>query len=266
MRFGRALLLPAALVAVGCMQGQRVIKVNADGSGTVVDTVTLGEQARGMLSGLSEMDKSTPAEKKAKTETKLKERATAMGEGVSLVSYEPSVKDGPEKMTYAFKDISKIKLDPTPDTSESDSKSESKETLTFRMEKKGSSSVLTVLGAGPKPGDKKPSPKPEDKEAAEAAAKTQAGAMGMMKTMLKGLKMTTLVEVNGHIIKTNSPYVEGSKVTLLDLDFDQIAADDAGFKKFSAMGDPKSMDPAVLKGIKGIKVQTEPEVNIEFGK
>ena len=270
MRFGRVLWVPALLVAAGCMQGQRVIKVNADGSGTIVDTVSLGEQAREMMGAMSEMDKSTPAEKKAKKTAKLKAIAEGMGPGVSVSSFEPSVKNGPEKVTYAFSDIGKIKIDATPDSTENDSTSEAKDPLSFRFEKKGGSSVLTVLGAGPKPGEKKADEPGDDKtgkEAAEAASKMQAPAMVMMKTMMKGLKMTTVVEVNGHVVKTNAAHVEGPRVTLLDLDFDQIAADEANVKKFSEAGDdPKSMDPKLLAGLKGIKVQTVPEVTIEFAK
>jgi hypothetical protein len=266
MRIPRVLLLvPAALVAVGCIQGQRVIRVNADGSGTIEDTVTLGEQARDMLTSMAEMDKSTPAEKKAKKDAKLKSLAEAMGPGVKLASYAPSANNGPEKVTYAFADISKLKVDAMPDSTENDSKSESKDPLSFRFEKKGGSSVLTVLGAGPKPGAKKA--EAPSKETGEAAAKMQAQAMGMMKTMMKGMKMTTVVEVNGKIVKTNAANVAGPRVTLLDLDFDQIVADEANFKKFASAGDdPKEMDPKVLAGIKGIKVQTVPEVTIEFSK
>src|SRR5215813_11834970 len=109
MRLGRVLLLPAALVAVGCFPGQRVIKGNVDGSGTVTGPMTLGEKARSMMSAMSGMDKSTPAEKKTKKDAKLKSLAEAMGPGVTVSSYEPSVNNGPEKVVYAFKDISKIK-------------------------------------------------------------------------------------------------------------------------------------------------------------
>ena len=264
MRIERVACVPLLLLTAGCLQGQRVIKVNASGSGTIVDTVALGEQARGMIEAMAEMDKSTPAEKKAKTEAKLKERAAAMGPGVSLVSYEASVKSGPEKITYGFTDITKIRIDSSPDPSENDSKAEAKQPLTFRLEKKGGSTVLTVAGAGPKAGGKKDAATAEPKEAAEAAAKMQAGAMAMMKTMLKGLRMTTLVEVNGKLVKTSSPYVQGSTVTLLDVDFDQLVADEASFKKLNELGDPQSLDPAMLKGLKGIKVQTTPETTIEF--
>jgi hypothetical protein len=259
------LLLPAALLAAGCFQGQRVNKVNADGSGTITDTVTLGEQAREMMTAMSDMAKSTPEEKKAKKDAKLKSLAEAMGPGVTVASVSPSVKNGPETVTYAFKDITKIKIDAMPDIAEGDSKSEAKEPLTFRLEKKGASSVVTVVGAGPKPGEKKPE-KPAGKGGADED-KPDPG-MAMMKTMMKGLKTTTVIEVNGKIAKTNAAHVEGSRVILLDLDFDQIAADEATFKKFAKIGgdDPKNMDPAVLAGLKGIKVQTVPEVSIEFAK
>jgi hypothetical protein len=264
MRITRTVYLPLFLLTAGCLQGQRVIKVNANGSGTIVDTVTLGEQARGMLEGMAAMDSGTPAEKKAKTEAKLKERATAMGPGVSLASFEPSAKAGPEKITYAFTDVSKIRIDSSPDPSENDSKSEPKQPLTFRLEKKGATSVLTVSGVGPKPGAKKDVASADSKEAAEAAAKMQAGAMAMMKTMMKGLRMTTLVEVGGKLVRTSSPWSQGSVVTLMDVDFDQLAADEASFKKLNELGDPQSLDPAALKGLKGIKMQTTPETTIEF--
>ena len=54
-------------------------------------------------------------------------------------------------------------------------------------------------------------------------------------------------------------------MTLLDLDFDQITADEANFKKFARAGDdPSAMDPKLLQAAKGIKVSPEPEVVIEF--
>lgn len=264
MRAKRLLLvLPALLVMWACMEGERVIRVNPDGSGTIVDTVRLGEQARVMLAGLDEADKSTPAEKRAKKEAQLRERAAAMGEGVTFVSWEPSVKDGPEKVTYAFKDVTKLRIEATPDSSGDSSKSEKKDPLTFRLARKGDRSVLTVAGAAPKPGEKK-EPKAEGDE---TSAQMQAQAMAMMKVMLKGLKMTSVVEVNGRLVRSSSPHVQGSRVTLLQIDFDKVAADEENLKRFAAAGDdPKSMDATALKGIKGVTFNPEPEITIEFAK
>lgn len=256
------LILPAVLVLWACMEGDRVIRVNADGSGTIVDTMKLGEQARAMIESMEAADASTPAEKRAKKEAKLRERAAAMGEGVTFVSYEPSVNGGPEKVTYAFKDVTKLKIEATPDAAGGESKP-TKEPLTFRLEKKGGANVLTVAGVTPKPGPKKE----ETPENAEMAAKMQAQAMAMMKVMMQGLKMSSTVEVDGRLVKSSSPHVAGSRVTLLKIDFDELAADEASFKRFASAGDdPKSMDAAALKGIKGLQVSSEPEVVIEFTK
>jgi hypothetical protein len=244
------MLAPALLVAAGCMQGQRVIKVNADGSGTIVDTVKLGDQARSMMASMEQMDKTPAAEKKTKKDAKLKEQATAMGEGVTFVSLE-TTKDGGEQITYAFKDVGKIKVDSTP--SPSDSKSTSKdEPLTFRFSKAGGNSLVTVVFPKPKAdaAQKKEAPKPEEL--------TQAVAM--MKGMMAGLKMTTVLEVAGKVVKTNSPYAAGSRITLLEMDFDQI--DEAGLKVMAAAGD-ETPSASALKGVKGLKV-SDGEVTVEF--
>ncbi len=255
MRFGRLLIVPAVLLAVGCFQGQRTFKVNVDGSGTIVDTTTLGEQAKGMMQGMEEMDKSTPAEKKAKRSAKYAEKAAAMGEGVSFVSILPG-KAGAEVATYAFKDITKVKASamPTPD----DSTTSKDEPLTFRLAKNAAgNSVLTVVTAKPKaaaaaPGGAKPAaPKPEE----------LAQQIAMMKGMMAGLKIASVVEVNGKLVKASSPNVVGPAVTLLELDFD--ALDAATLQKMAASGPGEAPDFAAMKGLKGIKAP-EPEITIEF--
>ena len=86
--------------------------------------------------------------------------------------------------------------------------------------------------------------------------------------MFKGLHMGMAVDVEGKIVKTNSPYVEGSKVTLMDIDFDPLFSDEKGFKALSeklekSMGDERKTMEA-LKGFKGLRIVTEPEVSIEF--
>jgi hypothetical protein len=251
MRATRLMLVPALLMAAGCMKGQRTIKVNADGSGTIVDTVSMGEEAKSMKAAMEQMDQSPAADKKAKSQEKLKSRAASMGEGVAFVSNE-TAKDGTEKTVWSFKDISRLKLDPMPFVSDGESSSK-EEPLTFRFAKSGGGSVLTVVFPKEKPAastEAKPAPKPEE----------EAQAIAMMKGMLAGLKMTSQLEVNGRVVKTNSPYAAGSTVTLMEIDFDQI--DEAGLKKLQLSG--KSQPPAaVLKSIKGLKF-SEGEVAVEF--
>ncbi|HLA76760.1 MAG TPA: hypothetical protein VJU18_04165 [Vicinamibacteria bacterium] len=255
MRLERALLLPAFLSAAACIQGQRVVKVNLDGSGTIVDTVALTEQARGMLSSLEQMDKTSPAEKNAKKETKLKAAAATMGEGVSFVSLVAG-KDGSEKITYAFRDVTKLKIDWAPSPSDNDAKPANND-VSFRFQRGGASSTLTVVQAH----------KPEKKDAVAKAKPTpqeMAQQAAMMREMMAGLKLSGVLEVNGRLLKTNSPYATGSRVTLLEIDFDQVAVDPASMAKLAEIDNPAKADPKLMAGVKGLKVNTLPELNIEF--
>jgi hypothetical protein len=250
MKFRTLALAPAVLLTVGCFQGQRTFKINADGSGTIVDTVKLGEQARGMLQGMEQMDQSPAAEKAAKKKAKQAEAAAALGEGVTFVSSTPT-KDGGEVTTYAFKDITKVRAMPMPNP---DASSKSKgEPMVFRLAKNAAgNSVLTVVQSQKEPGAS--AAKPEKKKPEELAQEIQ-----MMKAMLAGLNVKSVVEVNGRLVKASSPHVAGSAVTLIALDFD--ALDAAALQKMAEAGDEPT--PATMRGIKGITASDD-EVTIEF--
>jgi hypothetical protein len=247
MRIGRLVIIPMVLATVACFQGQRTFKVNADGSGTIVDTVKLGEQAKGMLQGMEQMDQSPAAEKKAKKKAKYEATAAAMGEGVTFVSVAPT-KDGGEVTTYAFKDINTLHAVAMPNP-DADSTSKD-EPLTFKLAKNAAgNSVLTIVSAPKKaPEAKKEKAKPED------AAKEIA----MMKGMLGGLNIKSVVEVNG-LVKSSSPNVTGSTVTLMAVDFD--ALDSAALAKMAAADGPPT--PAMMRGVKGVTVSDD-TVTIEF--
>ena len=76
------------------------------------------------------------------------------------------------------------------------------------------------------------------------ADKAQAAqAMAMMKMMMRGLFVDVALTVNGHIIKSNAPYVDGSRVTLLQLDFDKLLADDAALLKLQARRTSRAWPP-----------------------
>jgi hypothetical protein len=116
---------------------------------------------------------------------------------------------------------------------------------------------------------------PDLKAAADkkAASKTPAKApeappeaMAMMKQMFKGLRIAIAVEPEGKVVQTNSPFVEGSRVTLMEMNFDALLTDEAKLKQFSAAMDGGSIADAkrLMKGLSGVKINLDPEVKIEF--
>ena len=88
-----------------------------------------------------------------------------------------------------------------------------------------------------------------------------AQALTMMKMMMRGLYVDVALNVNGRILKSNAPYVDGSRVTLMQIDFDKLLADEAALMKLQGAKDLKS-----LAAVPGLKVVTEPTVTIDFSR
>ena len=266
-----ALCLPLSLG--GCFQIDKNVQIKPDGSGTIVETVTMSSamitQMKAMTSGFG--DAAGGAGAKAKgfellDEAKLKEEASKMGEGVTFVSAKKITAPDREgyTATYAFNDISKVKLSTNPPdiggggnlkmTGKADT-----EPVTFGFTK-GKTAELTVTTPAMKPAAAK------SKE--EAAADAQQDAMSeamlpMMQQMFKDMRMSMSVEVAGKITATNAANKEGSKVTLLDVDFNKVLADPAKMKAMAKIKDPNSAEAkAFLKAIPGMKVETANPVKI----
>ena len=95
---------------------------------------------------------------------------------------------------------------------------------------------------------------PGQEAASGSADKAEAAqAMAMMKMMMKGLFVDVSLNVNGRILKSNATHVDGLRVTLMQIDFDKLLADETGLQKLQAASDVKS-----LSGRPGLKVVTEP--------
>ena len=250
-------LAMGGLMAGGCIQAQRTIKVNADGSGTVVDSVKL----IGMAAAMKDMGDSS-AQAKVNKEAAIKKKAAA--QGLTYVSTE-TAEDGAEKVTYSFKDITKASISSSPafpnEKSDDKEKTSKDDPLTFRMARSGDKSTLTVVVPKDKPAEKKAG----EAEKKKSTPEEEKQAMAMMKGMMAGLKIATVVEVNGKIVKTTAPHApEGSTLALMEIDFDKLGED--GFKKLAEMEDQSGPPtPEQLKGLKGVKF-TEGEVVIEFTK
>lgn len=259
MKFLRALLAAAAATfcLTGCLQIEKIVKLNADGSGTIEETLLIPQTA---LATLQQMTGAGGKPLELFDEARLKQAASKMGEGVTLVSAKKLTSEAGEGFTatYGFTDINKLKLDqnpieamPGPAGGAEDQQKKAPVVFHFT---KGSPAELTI--SMPAPDFKPKTPQPEGSEDM---------AMQMMKQMLKDMKMTFALEVPGPISETNAAYHDGSRVTFLEMDFNKLLDDPEKFKAM-AKANPQSLPEAklLLKGLDGVKVETSPEVTIKF--
>ena len=258
-----------ALCLGGCLQIEKTVKLKTDGSGTIEETVVMSkamvEQMKAMGTQFSQGfgAKNEPAKKPKEfsllDEGKLKKEAAAMGAGVTFVGAKKVTTDTGEgyTATFAFTDINNLKIDQNPSSSApkmgTDTKPEKHEIIGFQFTK-GSPAELVITMPAQK-FDRKDKP---DKKSNPAATQ-------MAMQFFKDMKISIGIEVQGAITETNASYHDGSRVTLMEMDFNKLLADPKKFEEFSAM-DAQTLEEAkkLLKQVPGVKVETNPQVRIKF--
>ncbi|MEI6176997.1 MAG: hypothetical protein WCS43_08905 [Verrucomicrobiota bacterium] len=259
-----------ALVLPGCFQSETTIHLNKDGSGTLVEETRFGAQ---MLAMIGQMGAIGGDEKAAKpdpmkdlmSEEKAKTHATTLGEGVTFVKAEPSEVGGAKgaRVTYAFKDINKLKIS----AGDSMNALSSMPGAKAEVDKKAEPMVFNYAGGNLS--IKMPQPKkPDAPDAGAADAKKpdmdSPEAMAMMKQMCGDMKMSLKLVVEPGIGETNATHRDGSTITLMEMNMGKLVESADAMKKLGKI-DPKQ-DPSVamdaLKGIDGIKVETQKEVTV----
>lgn len=271
-RARRALLLVAAcglaLAAVGCIDHEVRLELAADGSGRLIETTV----ARGPM---AEMMKAMAAEEEDDTEEKRADaeaRAAELGEGVTFVSYEklPEEEGLGERVVYRFADIEALRLDPAPSGDEGPSDGPS-ETIRFRFDEASGKKVLVADFSDSEAATDVTDAADPDAAGGESDAEADAmaeamgeGMMEMVKPFLQGFRVRVLVDIAGSGVETTAPHA-GSEVTLLELDFDRLLAQEGAWEKLSALGDDASLLQAgeALAGVDGVVIPAD-EVRIAF--
>jgi hypothetical protein len=253
-----------AFACSACLRSTTTIDLKPDGSGTVLQETGVSAQAMAMLKGFAPADQKGAAPD-VFSEEQAKKMAATMG--VTFVSGEPIKTAELEgyRARYSFTDISKVMLDMRGDpTGLSSAENPSKQPpVGFTFTRGSTTSTLSIRMPEPKPGDAplgQLSPQLPGTGATGNAQQAEQ-AMAMMKMMMKGLFVDITLNVDGRIVKTNAPYVEGSRVTLLQIDFDKLLVDQAALTKLQGATDLKS-----LANMPGLKVIPDPKVTIEFGR
>jgi hypothetical protein len=262
-----------ATSSIACIGADVLIKVKGDGSGTVEKSLTMNPATLaelGQAKGGKDPSKLTDEELLSGpfNPEMLKGEAARMGEGVTFVAATP-IREKDKlgvKAVYAFKDVNTLKVNQKPMAEAGpggpSGKSSPQDDLKFALKKQGGNAVLTLKS---KPMDLKPGAAKKPKETPAPGMDAMAkGMMDMMKPMLKGLRITIALEVDGTVVKTNSQYAAGNRVTYLDLDMSALLADEKALQALEDVEGSVEQQKAALSKVKGMKVHLEPELVLEF--
>jgi hypothetical protein len=82
--------------------------------------------------------------------------------------------------------------------------------------------------------------------------------------MFAGFKVAIDLEVDGKIVKTNADYVNGSRITLLELELAGLLEDEAKLRELQGkLGTSLAEIRPLLKDVKGVKVNKS-VVTVEY--
>lgn len=268
MRVTRLLLILVATAGLtACLDSTTLVKLKPDGSGTVEQTTLVNMAAlKGMMPGAGAQANAPMSNKE-----ELERTAARMGKGVRLVSTEPiKGANGFEgtKATFSFDDINQVEISQDPSIGGGTdamragaAKSESP--VKFNLTRNGGTSTLAINFTDRPAGTAKPA---EPAAASDMPDLTNPMIMNMIKTMFNGFKINIALEVVGAIVKTNAEYVNGPRITLLEMDMAALLADEAKLKALQGKIGPDASFSEIkpyLKDIKGIKVDG-PSISVQF--
>lgn len=265
-------MMPVGLAALasGCISVETLIRVKADGSGTVTETVTMNPAAvENAIAAANQATATDPSQTNPglgpfDDAALAKARAASMGEGVTFVSADPIDTKTAKGLSvvYAFRDVSKLLVSQRPDARLGlpSTRADQKIRFAFAGNPSGTS-VLTVRMRDPLA-----SPRPAASPGAQAKPEPNPASLAMARQIFQGMRLRLAVEVDGKIAGTSSPFVDGATVTLLDIDFGALLGDETKLNQLRAARSGGSLEDLeqILKGVPGIKVTLDPEVRIEF--
>ena len=261
MRTVALTLVVAASVAVGaCFQSATLITVNGDGSGTIEQRLLFTGAALAQMRGLASLGGSGKAFDPI-SEEQARQTAASLGPNVRYVSSAPIATGDAlgRTIVYAFADINQLRLNeqpPAPGGVTIRSKQlNTEQNIRFVLAPQPDGHVLLRILL--------PQPPAPAKGGAPAPSRPSPEEIATMKETFAGARLSIAVKPSGDIVKTSSPWVENGNVTLIDLQFDQLAADEAALARLPGV---RSLEEAkiALRGVPGVKINTDREITIEF--
>jgi len=262
----------------GCFQVETTVRVNTDGSGTVEERMLMSDM---VISQIDEMAKAF-AGPEGKSEPfslhdvkALRKRADEMGAGVKFVSSKAVSGDGYTgyRAIYSFRDINKLMLSqegPKKPGEEAGApgKAGGKPFL-FRFTP-GKEARLLIIP----PQNERTEQKAEPQAGSQPAAVGQEGKPALTPEqereaaeMLKGMRFSLAIEVNGKVMASNATYREGGRITVFEFDLGKMGADPEKLLLLKKV-DPNNFAEAreLMKAFPGIKVDINDRLEVTFAR
>jgi hypothetical protein len=257
----------AAILFSGCIQIETKLFVKKDGSGTIEERVVMSKSFVSMLKEFAQSFQDSTAQEEFVLfkEAEIMADANNYGADVHYVSHEFIYEENWEgySAVYSFNDVSKIKLTPDPDDKVEvgmEQESEAAKDYYYFSFAKGDIAELTIDRPEIEM-DKKENEETDDTDSEEVDSEIGEEFLEMM----NGMKIKVKVEVDGNIMNTNASYVEGSEVTLFQMDFSEMMKNKEDFKEFTNK-QPGSLEEMkeFLQNFPSIKLEIEKPVKIKF--
>jgi hypothetical protein len=200
------------------------------------------------------------------SEDQARAMAAALGPGVTYLSSDPidTASAQGRRSLYAFADVSQLKISQEPEAPggmRSSGRGHGGDiTCTLTHEPNGNAVVHINLPELELPDIGRRSASGDTPPARNTALLQQ---LAMARALLAGARLRIAMEPAGRLVHTNSPYVDGSQVTLLDVDLDQFLANEAVLARLQDAANPDEVR-AALKDVPGLKMPLEREVMVEF--
>lgn len=260
LRFGLAALL--VLPLAGCFQSSTLIRVKADGSGTIEQRLVFTEQALDQLRAFTILGGGNADNADPTSEAQARALAAAIGPGVAYVSSMPVTigRLQGRDSTYSFADITQLRISEQPEVPgaqglKAQGVNTSSAPITFGFGRKpDGNAILRILVPRPALFPTGPNGDPQPPTLQQIT---------MVKQLLAGARLTVAIEPEGRLVQTTSPFVDGNRVTLVDLDIDKAGADPDLARKLQSAKTPEETK-AMLNSIPGVKITLDPEISIEF--
>jgi len=253
-----ALLIGIALASCACFQMSTVLKINGDGTGTIDHRMIYSPQALAQLRQFAALGRGRGTAVDPLSEDQFRNMAASMGPGVTYVKSQPITTPTGQgrEATFAFTDVSTLQISTQPAAPggvsiSAGSLSTASESITFSLTREPAGTTVLHIHV----------PEPNFLDALGTPA--AANQIGMIKTMLAGAKVLLTAEPTGALVKTSSPFVANGRVTLLEVDLDEVLKDETLLPRLQAA---KTQDEAkaIVKNASGLKINLDRDITIEF--